>query len=283
MDVLSGFTVGDTYQKLKTNKIALIDADKVKYTVTYNVFKQLQSGQIDVFAKDDIAIHFTKKFVNDIFDRIDDDCIFCFSGKSFSTFRNHVAFEKKYKGSRDKIVDKYDYPNKLNDMSAAVEYIMSNFNSLIFDDLEADDVISILQDENTYIISDDKDLKQIPGSHYNYSTNSIYEISKEQALYNLSIQLIKGDSTDDIVGMSGYGDVKTANYLSQVKKTSHLVLSVLHLYQKTYGIFKGTDMFVETWNLVKLRENRGAYFLSTHQKMFDLKKMLLLKNGIQLK
>ena len=280
---MQGFTFESTFKKLKTNKIALIDADKVKYIVSYKVFNYLQSGEIEMFQKDDIAIKFTKEFVNDIFDRIEDDCIFCFSGKSFHTFRNHIAFEKKYKGSRQEKVDKYDYPNKLNDMTAAVKYIMDNFNSLIFDDLEADDIISILQDKNTYIISDDKDLKQIPGFHYNYSTNDLYEITNEQALYNLSTQLIKGDSTDDIVGMSGYGEVKTRNYLSQVKKHSHLVLSVLYLYQKTYGVFKGTDMFVETWNLVKLRENRGTYFLSKHQKMFDLKKMLFLKNGIGLK
>ena len=283
MDLMEGFSVGNTFNKLKSGKIALIDADKVKYIVTYNVYKHLQSGEVNIYEKEDIAIKYTKDFINNIFDRIDDEVIFCFSGKSFLTFRNHVSFEKKYKGNREGKVDKYDYPDKVRDSGNAVSYIMENFNSLIFNDLEADDIISILQDENTYIISDDKDLKQIPGFHYNYSTNNIYEITKEQALYNLSVQLIKGDPTDNIKGMEGWGDVKTANYLSTVKKSSHLIMSVLHLYQKTYGIFKGTDMFTETWNLVKLRENRGDYFLSEHQKMFDLKNMLLLKMGIELK
>lgn len=280
---MSGFTVGDTFKKLKSNKIALIDADKVKYIVTYKIFKYLQSGEIEIFEKDDVVIKYTKEFISDFFERIDDDCIFCFSGKSFTTFRNHIAFEKRYKGNREGKVDKYDYPDKLNDMSKSVEYIMNNYNSLLFNDLEADDVICMLQDKNTYIISDDKDLKQIPGHHFDYGTNSLYEITNEQAVYNLASQLIKGDSTDNIPGIEGYGDVKTANYLMEFKKHSHLIPAALHLYQKKYGIFKGTDKFVESWNLIKLRENRGAYFLSQHQRMFDLKKMLLIKNNIDLK
>ena len=144
-------------------------------------------------------------------------------------------------------------------------------------------IYRILQDKNTYIISDDKDLKQIPGHHFDYGTNSLYEITNEQAVYNLASQLIKGDSTDNITGVEGYGDVKTANYLMEFKKHSHSIPAALHLYQKKYGIFKGTDKFVESWNLIKLRENRGTHFLSQHQRMFDLKKMLLIKNNIDLK
>ena len=90
-------------------------------------------------------------------------------------------------------------------MTKSVEYIMNNYNSLLFNDLEADDVICMLQDKNTYIISDDKDLKQIPGYHFDYSTNSLYEITNEQAIYNLASQLIKGDSTDNILGLYGIG------------------------------------------------------------------------------
>ena len=34
-------------------------------------------------------------------------------------------------------------------------------------------------------------------------------------------------------------------------------------------------MFVETWNLIKMRENRGENFKRTHQKMFDTKEYLI--------
>lgn len=273
------FTTEGLYPKLDTGRIALIDADYVKYIVASKIYKDLQqkqlNGQIDIFIKEDPAIHYTKEWVSNFFSKIKDPIIFCFSGKSYNTFRANVAFEREYKGNRKK--DYSDYPGKLEDMMKAAKYIIENYTSLIYDDLEADDIVSFLQDyDNTYIVSNDKDLKQVPGWHYNFSTNNISEITNEMAIYNLCYQLIIGDTTDSIVGLKGKGEKFAIDFLSKLKPTQYIG-ETMKLYQKEYGLFKGTDYFAEVWMLVKMRENRGENFIKKYKGAFDTKEMLLLE------
>ena len=275
----NSFSFGDISPKLKTDRICLLDADYVKYVVCNNIYKDYQkkqiTGETNVFIKEEPVITYVKQWCNDWFLKIDDPIIFCFSGKSYNTFRNHITFDKQYKGNRTK--DYTDYPGKMEDMIKAMKYIQDNYVSLLFTDLEADDIVSVLQDANdTYIVSNDKDLKQVPGWHYDFGANKIYEISNEQALYNLSKQLLTGDTTDHISGLPGIGDVKAQEYLSKYEPKQY-ILAVLHLYQKKFGIFKGTDMFNETWMLVKMRENRGDLFKNKYKAMFDTKEMLLIE------
>lgn len=270
------FTLENTYPKLSTGKIALLDADYVKYVVCNNIYKDIQkqelTGEAQIFLTERPVIIYTRNWVSEWLMKIEDPILFCFSGKSYNTFRSQLAFDKEYKGNRKK--DYTEYPNKMYDMVDAMKYIQDNFTTLIYDDLEADDIVSVLQDENTYIISNDKDLKQVPGFHYNFQTNNLQEITNEQALYNLSYQLIIGDTTDNISGLPGYGEVKAKKFLNQFTPKQY-ISSVLRLYHSEYGLFKGTDMFTETWMLVKLRENRGANFQKKYCGMFDTKEMIL--------
>lgn len=272
-------TVESLYPKLETGRIALLDADYVKYIVSSKIYKDLQEkqlkGELDVFIKEEPAIHYTKEWLQDIFSKISDPIIFCFSGKSFNTFRHNIAFEREYKSNRKK--DYTEYPNKLQDMMMAASYIIENYTSLIYEDLEADDIVSFLQDpDNTYIISKDKDLKQVPGWHYNFSTNNISEITNEMAIYNLCYQLIVGDTTDAIVGLKGKGEKFAIDFLSKLSPKQY-INETLKLYQKEFGLFKGTDYFTEVWMLVKMRENRGEHFSKKYKGAFDTKEMLMLE------
>ena len=107
---MQGFTFESTFKKLKTNKIALIDADKVKYIVSYKVFNYLQSGEIEMFQKDDIAIKFTKEFVNDIegltlYEK--NDIVL----NIFNELSKSIGYKKGAKISKKKILD--DIRNKI--------------------------------------------------------------------------------------------------------------------------------------------------------------------------
>lgn len=263
--------------KLKTGRIALVDADRVKYIVTSKIFKDIEKirrGELQLFLKEDPVVKYTKEWVESFLMKIDDPIIFCFSAPSAQTFRHSASFEKPYKGNRKK--DSQEYPEKISDMYEAMKYVIDKYVSLITDDLEADDILSMLQDpEKTYIVSNDKDLKTVPGFHYNFSRNTIEEITPKKALYTLSMQLLTGDTTDNICGLPGCGPVKAEKILAQARKHSDYLMLVLNEYQRTFGIFKGTDMFTEIWMLVKMRENRGTHFLQKHQRLFDTKQMLL--------
>ncbi len=267
-------------EKLKTGKLALLDADFIKYIVCDRRRKilqaELENGQnsAEIFIKEEPIVTLTKNYLYEsIFEKIEDPILFCFSGKSYNTFRNYVSFDKKYKGNRADVEE--SYPGQFRDAGLIVEYIIKNYPSLIFEDLEADDIVAVLQDENTYIMSKDKDLKQVPGNHYDWALNKLQTISNEQAIYYLALQLLTGDTTDNITGLPQIGPKKATEFLTQIEKPSHYVYKVLLLYQKKHGVLKGTDMFVETWNLIKMRENRGNEFIRTHQKMFDTKEYLI--------
>jgi len=146
----------------------------------------------------------------------------------------------------------------------------------LFKDLEADDVISMLQDDETFVYSKDKDLLQIPGTHFNLKTGLFYEITKEQGMRFLLYQLLEGDSVDNIVGLKSYGKVTIEKLLTNVP-TKNVPFKVLLEFMKKKGMSEGIDCFVEAWLLLRLRTNRGEYFLSNYKSAFDLLRMLKLE------
>ena len=273
------FIYENSIEKLSTNRIALLDADFIKYIVCSRRSKEFllakKEDGVEIFLKEEPIITILKDYLaQSIFGKISDPIIFCFSGKSYNTFRNFIAFTKEYKAKRS-----YDesYPGEHNDSILVMKFIKENYITLLFDDLEADDIVAALQCEKTYIISKDKDLKQVPGFHYDFNTNKIYEITKAEASYNLAYQLLAGDSVDNIPGFPKYGPKKAEAFLAGILNPRDYVIHVMKLYQDNFGIFVGTDMFVENWNLIKMRENRGEFFQRKYQAMFDTKEYLVRK------
>jgi hypothetical protein len=250
------------FSKKKIDKVALIDADRYKHLVTYRMWQKLM---------DEGEPH-TTSMLNEIIDRyLSNDIfslfeakayIFCFSAPSGLVFRNAIAQAKKYKGGRAKD-DPYFYTNKYEDMAYVYEYINERYHTLFFEDLEADDILSMLQCENTFIFSHDKDLKQVPGWHWDILKYDLVIISEEEGFKNLLYQILQGDSTDNISGLQGFGEKALEKFKTDIDgpsiKAEHLVYHIMKLYTDRYGILKGFDTFVEMWSLVSLRLDRGAY------------------------
>lgn len=247
-----------TANRVETDLICLHDADYMKYIVTSRIFSKLQQN----YNRDEISLEDeVESMLNGLHN--DFQCkgiIHCFSGSSSNTFRAHVAVDKKYKGNRDKTVDKQDYPGKIDDMYKVVEYMAKTNTVIMFKDLEADDVLSMLQCEHTFIYSKDKDLLQIPGIHFDMKLNKLYEISEEAGFRNLCYQMLIGDTTDNISGCPGIGPKKASAIINETENIKDLPFAILKTYHEKFNsITVGTDCFVETWNLVKMRMSRGAY------------------------
>lgn len=275
--------------KLMTNRIALVDADFIKY-MTCNIRKKQLEEQInstEIFLKELPIITITKNYLQStFFNKIEDPIIFCFSGKSYNTFRSVLCFEQEYKSKR-KLTEE-TYPGQFNDSMEVLKYIKETYATLLFDDLEADDIVAVLQDpQYTYILSKDKDLKQVPGFHYDFENNTIYEIDNNNAAYNLAHQLLAGDSVDEIPGIPMVGDKKAKDFLQKLitegVPPSQFFNKVLRLYQEKFGVIIGTDMFAETWQLVKMRMDRGKFFKSKYKSMYDTKEFFVNRIKINLK
>lgn len=90
------------------------------------------------------------------------------------------------------------------------------------DGMEADDLVSIWAHESRdhgeqYVICGiDKDLLQIPGNHYNYGKDTWQFVDDDTAYYNLMLQCLTGDNSDNIPGLKGIGPKKAEKILKGV-------------------------------------------------------------------
>lgn len=88
-----------------------------------------------------------------------------------------------------------------------------------YDKYEADDLVGILGSKipHCVVVSNDKDLDQIPGQHYDPAKNRYYSVTPEEARYMVYYQWIRGDSGDGYTGIPKWGPVKTEKFLKEIK------------------------------------------------------------------
>jgi len=128
-------------------------------------------------------------------------------------FRDNVATIREYKGNRDRDLRPVHY-------KALRDYLVEHWDAAIVEGYEADDAVAIEQfkagdeyDVNTIIATIDKDLRMVPGWHYNTLTARDYLVTREQAIRFFYTQLLTGDQTDNIPGLFRVGEKKAAKML----------------------------------------------------------------------
>jgi DNA polymerase-1 len=91
--------------------------------------------------------------------------------------------------------------------------------ALRWDRLEADDILGILgtRDPESIIVTIDKDLKSVPGNHWNpdKKENGVVKVGQDEADFFFLTQAIAGDSTDNYKGVPGMGMVKAKRLLEK--------------------------------------------------------------------
>jgi 5'-3' exonuclease len=100
------------------------------------------------------------------------------------------------------------------------QYLLAHYQCAAQDNLEADDMMGIMQTmngEDSVICTIDKDLNQIPGKHFNWNKDSSVRVvpEKEADLFFYR-QALTGDPTDGFSGASGIGKVKAQKALDTV-------------------------------------------------------------------
>lgn len=223
-------------------KVVLIDADSLLYIVCYK-FKESNNLEDYIIALDD--------WIHNIITTCEGTYYLGFITIG-QVFRHKIAKSKAYKSGRPKDKPKFYYElrNHLRDV----------WKFISFDELEAEDLLAInvehcKQHKIDYVIAGiDHDLEQLDGQHFNYRTNSFKTITKAEAEYNFAIQLIQGCSTDKIVGIEGYGEVKAKALLSNniLAHRGVYYTIILEEYIKVYGLHEGINKFTETFNLCYL-------------------------------
>ncbi len=93
-------------------------------------------------------------------------------------------------------------------LDVLIEHARQAWDCKSQDSLEADDVMGIMATKSpgSYVMaSTDKDLKQIPGAHYNWRKDCMEQVATSDADYWFYFQVLTGDSSDGYSGCPGVG------------------------------------------------------------------------------
>lgn len=154
-------------------------------------------------------------------------------------WRPKYATIYKYKGNRDNMVRPVHYEHLRN-------YLIRQWEAFVVEYIEADDAVimeSYKHEDSTIICSIDKDLRQKHGLHFNPkdSDRGVFEVSEWAGMVNFYTQLITGDSTDNIKGLSerlprrGLGQKRAAAILDGARTERELFERVSAAYGERYG------------------------------------------------
>lgn len=199
-------------------RILLIDADILVYTVA-SAQEVPTEWDEDVWTlHSDFAaarLDFSHRVSELVYTLKADDVIMALTTKE-RNFRKDIL--PTYKHNRKKV-------RKPLVWGALREYCTESFVTFIRDGLEGDDCLGILAtrtaDKNVekIVVSIDKDLQTIPGTHYNQGKPElgIYEVSVPMADRFHMMQTLMGDTTDGYGGCPGVGP-KTAEKILDAAK-----------------------------------------------------------------
>jgi DNA polymerase I len=224
--------------------IALIDADILVYRVGFASEDQ-PSG---------IALARLRETFGGILRSLDiQDYIAFLTSTDHSNFR--YSLFPQYKANR-----KQPKPIHYDLLRATLE---EDYGARIITGEEADDAIGIENAQrrgDAIVVSIDKDLKQLPGKHYNFVKSVAFSVTPEEGLKYFYNQLLMGDRTDNIPGLTGIGEKKAAAALARAGVEEHLFQIATEMYKKE---------FPDTWESEMLRNGRLLKIRQKENELWD--------------
>jgi hypothetical protein len=178
-------------------------------------------------------------------------------------FRDTIETDRGYKDNRDPTHRPKHY-------KAIKEYMVKNWGAKIVNGEEADDAIgrdAYSRNIDTYlIISNDKDLDQLSGYHYDWTKDFSYFVNDEDAIRFFYVQLLAGDTTDNIKGVVGLKRAK--EIIEACNSPKDCALACKAAYEEKYGEYWG-DYIEKTGELVWIRRNTLASNLKIHNPLWE--------------
>jgi hypothetical protein len=243
----------------------------------YNIEKEVS------VLPESVAIRNTRSTIRDLLLKVGtNQAIFCLS--SPNNLRNNYATIQGYKGNRSPDAKPINYP-------VIKDYIINNFSYNVEDGYEADDLLAIyyndidpFHDKKAIIVTQDKDLLQVPAYFLSMGTEKHREYAeKDEVFYidwitgatNFYGQLIAGDSTDNIPGIYQItGSKNSKKYLEELNSMAkyakenfwhssqlnlELYAFVRDLYYDALGIMDYDDLDCILWEIGNLLYIRRSF------------------------
>lgn len=200
-------------------KQVLIDGDPFAYRAAFSCEDESIEDAIDKV--DDLLDQALQEV---LWSPTEEDYQVFLTGKG--NFRYDIAVTHEYKGNR-KSVDK---PQHLQEIRQHME---ENWSAIVSEGEEADDLIGIWATNygpEAIVISIDKDMLQIPCTHYNPNKREFKTMTEFEGLKFFYTQILTGDRADNIVGLYGIGPAKANVLLGDCETEQDLYEACLHAY-----------------------------------------------------
>jgi 5'-3' exonuclease len=267
-------------------RLAIIDADSIVWITAYNCQEDPSKLEETV-----------DKFVENILKGSKADYYLGFLGskESKATFRHKIAVTRPYKGKRK------EAPEFIKELGPKVtEILVNKYNFYVVNpEIEADDACTICHSQTwvsidgnlpevinrelsmeelaivtnitTILCAIDKDLQQVKGLHYNYNNHEEFYLDSDQARKKLWMQILTGDSTDNIEGIPGIGPKKAEKILERNKEYRY---SVLNEYIDVFSLGEGVTKLAETFELIFMLRKEKYGFTIPKVIQYDTKRSI---------
>lgn len=248
-------------------KIALIDGDPLFYIIDHHLSKEIELNPL-IGPSDKV------EFIRDKYDSLiayivmSANCSHCRVAFTSPTllFRDTIYSLAPYKGGR---------PEKGLQLQTVEDLVRTchKYSDYCVSGLEADDLLSLWAQDCTFkgiehvVCSPDKDMKQIPGQHFNYSKNLSFNISEDEAEQFRNMQLLMGDPGDNVLGIPGMGEVKSRAYLRDNQDDP--LKAIRQRYILHFGQRYGLQFFEETLHTITMLTTNHKYFGRYVQELAD--------------
>ena len=204
---------------------------------------------------------------------------------SSSNFRLDVGTILPYKGNRSGSTKPPHYQMLRDHLLATYPNDVT-----LVRDYEADDQLAIDQyadlecsmypiandaeDLGTIICTIDKDLKMVPGWHYNWNNDELVFVTEVEGLRWFYKQCLTGDMTDNIKGLHGVGAKSTLlSKLDAMDTEQQMFEHVYAEYEKRFGSY--ADLFlIENGTLLWMMKDEEDKWVNT----FNLLKTTMITN-----
>jgi DNA polymerase-1 len=149
--------------------------------------------------------------------------------------------------------------NKPLGYDALLQYSKDKYNSIVIDDMEADDYVvyeKTTKPDDYILCAIDKDvLYQTEGTHYNYHTDEFVETTKEEATHYAYLQTLMGDPSDGYTGIPRVGKVKATKILDGLTTEQEMWKAVVDAYEA-----KGLSVedAINTMRLANMHQYNGT-------------------------
>jgi 5'-3' exonuclease len=159
-------------------------------------------------------------------------------------------------------------------------HLVTAWGAVLTDRIEADDRLGIEQCQSefgsTCIASIDKDLKQIPGYHFNWRKNERILVSPLDGLRCFYRQLLTGDTTDNVPGVGGIGKVKSAKLIDNLTDE-------VDMFQVCQALYDSEERLLRNGQLLYIhqRENDdwAIHYKNLLEQVAKLSSQILLKES----